>query len=127
MKRVITSSIWGSRDAYSPADGWTLEDKELHKSIDWARRNYEEYEIADDNFIGTATLYSNDGPVRVRTEFVKYLRSNPIYAPYYRPKDKKPFEGYSGYVGPMYDGRRRNGYAIHDRFESQEMYDILSR
>ena len=56
-------------------------------------------------------------------QFTKHLRSNPIYPPYYAP-DEQPFENA---VGPMFDGYRVNGYDVHDRYETQEIYDLLSR
>lgn len=98
------------------------EDLELWKSIDWKARDYEEYPIPEDNFVGKIYLYGN-GNKTENVEFCKYLSSNPIYPPYYGPVDKRV----RGYVGPMYDGRTYNGYDIHDRYETQEVYDMLSR
>lgn len=126
MKRVV-SSIWGNSIDYDPKDGWTDEDIALHQSIDWSARNWEDYPIPDDTFLGTATLYCDGGPVQICTKFIKYLRANPIYPPYYAPADRKPFSGYRGYVGPMYDGTTYHGYNVHDRFESQDIYDMMSR
>lgn len=97
------------------------EDLELWKSIDWQARDYEEYPIPEDNFVGKIYLYGN-GNKTENVEFCKYLRSNPIYPPYYGPVDE-----ISGYAGPMYDGHKYNGYDIHDRYESWELYDMLSR
>ena len=54
--------------------------------------------------------------------FHKFLRSNPIFPPYYAAVD---FED-SDLVGPMYDGRTHKTYGVHDRYETQEMYDRLS-
>lgn len=98
------------------------EDLELWKSIDWKARNYEEYPVEDDNFVGKITIYGEGRPRTETMEFCKYLRSNPIYPPYYGP-----VEDVRGYVGPMYDGNKYNGYDVHDRFETQATYDMLSR
>ena len=112
---------------YDVDNGWTDEDIELHKSIDWEGRNWEEYPVEDDSFEGYAILYGYaNSPVYEEVKFIKYIRSNPIYPPYYAPVDKRPFKRYTGYVGPMYDGHQHKTYKVHDRFESQEVYDILS-
>ena len=98
------------------------EDLELWKSIDWKARNYEDYPVLDDNFVGKIYLYGN-GNKTENVEFCKYIRSNPIYPPVYYPVDRR----IRGYVGPMYDGHKYNGYDIHDRYETQSVYDMLSR
>lgn len=124
MYKYIKSS---ELTAYDPKNGWTDEDIELHKSIDWKSLDYNEYEVKDDTFVGDAKLYAGGTPITVETTFVKVIRPNPIYSPYYRPIDEKPFDVDFPYVGPMYDGYHYNGYDVHDRYESQEQYDILSR
>lgn len=125
MKRYIKSN-YGDYQDYDPKDGWTEEDIELHKSIDWKARNWMEYPVEGDSFVGEVVLYGYDDPVYEDVEFIKYIRPNPIYPPYYAPVDKRPFKDYSGYVGPMYDGNHHGTYDIHDRFESQAVYDMLS-
>lgn len=103
-------------------DGWDPEDIELHKSIDWGARNYKEYDTGKSI---EAAAFAYGGPEKQRkfVEFHKFLRPNPIYSPYYRPVEK-PFEGV---VGPMYDGNKApDGYDIHNRYETQELYNILS-
>lgn len=110
---------------YDPEDGWTEEDIELHKSIDWKARNYEEYD-AGDSVTMEVVLYGLDEPEYAKVEMHKFLRSNPIYPPYYRPVMEKPFGMDIAYVGPMYDGNDYNNYQVHDRYETQETYDMLS-
>lgn len=128
MKRYIKSSQYTD---YNPADGWTEEDIELHKSIDWAARNFEDYPVDNDSYMGNVYLYTVDGRgITKNVEMVKYLRSNPIYPPYYAPRNKRPFEeGFycKSYVGPSYDGVTHKGYQVYDRFEDYELYDYLSR
>lgn len=128
MKRYIKSAMWYGKtsNGYDVADGWTEEDIKLHKSIDWRSRNWEDYPVPEDSFISKAVCYMDDGRYENRVKFVKYLRSNPIFPPYYRP-ETNPFPELKGVVGPMYDGNKHDGYGVHDRYESQDMYDMLSR
>ena len=110
---------------YAPQDGWTEEDIELHKSIDWPSRNYFDYPVESDSFEGQAILYSTefaDGKKYVPATFIKYIRSNPLFPPYYAPKDMDK----TGFVGPMYDGNNHGSYQIHDRYETEEIYRALS-
>ena len=125
MKKHVRASIWGNYSDYDRNDGWTEEDIKLHKSIDWKARNYEEYPVKDDSFTSEVVLYGYDEPQYKKVKFIKYLRANPIYPPYYAPENRKPFD-VRGYVGPMYDGNTHGNYKIHDRYETQEMYDILT-
>lgn len=110
---------------YAPQDGWTEEDIELHKSIDWPSRNYFDYPVESDSFEGQAILYSTEfdgGKKYVPATFIKYIRSNPLFPPYYAPKDMDK----TGFVGPMYDGNNHGSYQIHDRYETEEIYRALS-
>lgn len=104
-------------------DGWKPEDVQIHKDTDWGKRNYEELVVPEDNFEGEAVLYTLDGKYVEPVKFVKHIRPNPIYPPYYAPEEN-PFE--VSHVGFMYDGTSHNGYDVHDRAESQEVYDMLS-
>lgn len=107
---------------YNPELGWTEEDIALHKSIDWKERDYRDYEVAEDSFKGKVYAYGKDIDDEKLYTFHKFLRSNPIFPPYYAAVD---FED-SDLVGPMYDGRTHKTYGVHDRYETQEMYDRLS-
>jgi len=122
---TITKGGWyGSRYTdYNKEDGWTDEDIAKHKEIDWKERNYSDYPIPEDSFTSEAVAYTDNGTKRAKVKFIKYIRSNPIFPPYYAP-EKKPF---TGVVGPMYDGNKHGSYGIHDRYESQDIYDALSR
>lgn len=107
---------------YDP-DNWTQEDIDLHKSIDWKARDFEKYPVEEDSFKTTATLYYEGGYEESEpVEFIKYLRANPIYPPYYAPKED-PFSRSN--VGFMYDGRKKGKYEVHDITETQEVYDTL--
>lgn len=113
-------SIW---EDYKQYDGWDEDDIKLHKSIDWSQRNSQEYD-AGDAFKGKATHYTVNGPVTKEVEFHKFIRPNPIFPPYYRPVDE--FGQFDDSVGFMYDGHNRGKYGIHDRSETQSVYDMLS-
>ena len=113
-------------------EGWNPEDKEIWESIDWKARNYEEYPVDGDMIFRDVYLYTFDGTFSIRTHFQKFIRPNPIYPPYYRPvRDdalrKLLYPDYQDMVGPMYDGHDYNGTMVMDRYETQEMYDALSR
>lgn len=126
MKRYIRSS------RYTEFNDWAQEDIDLWHQIDWRSRNYEEYPVKDDSFKSYLILYGiGTNAIYVPCMFQKYLRSNPIYPPYYGPVDADSvLQDYrkKGYqiVGPMYDGRSHGKYHVHDRFETQELYDALS-
>lgn len=127
MKRYIVASS----STHRFEGNWSDEDKDLWESIDWKARDYEEYPVEDDTFVGNIIYYTDRGPVKNNgVTFVKVLRANPIYGPYYRPDDldmyQHPVDEKTYYLGPMYDGHTHNGYPIHDRFESQNIYDALS-
>ena len=109
---------------------WSERDKELWEKTDWKARDYKELPVEEDTFLGSGYFYSNSG-IKARTmEFIKYIRPNPIFPPYYGPiytSEVLEYMKNGGYVYPMYDGRQEGNYDIHDRFETQELYDILSR
>lgn len=113
-----------SQSDYNLKDGWTDNDIKLHQSINWKDRNYMDFPVDEDSFTGTAVLYGTGNDRLKNVEMIKYLRANPLYPPYYAPK-KSPFKQYSNVVGPMYDGRKHNSYQVHDRYETQELYDTL--
>ena len=122
---AIEEAMWGwSKNYidYDPKEGWTDEDIELHKSIDWKGRNFKEYEVADDAFTGKVHVYGRDKEDDNDYIFHKFLRPNPIYPPYYKAVN---FDK-SGLLGPMYDGNHHGTYKVHDRYETQAVYDMLS-
>lgn len=105
--------------------GFSREDIDLHESIDWKSRDYKDYPVPGDTFRSQVHVYGLDNnPYAFKNfTFQKFLRANPIFPPYYKPID---FDD-SGLVGPMFDGREYDGYDIHDRYETSELYDMLSR
>lgn len=113
-----------SRSNYNTEDGWTEEDINLHKSIDWKSRNYMDFPVTTDSFVGEAILYGEGKDKLKNVKMIKYLVANPLYPPYYAPKEN-PFKEYDNVVGPIYDGRKRGSYQIHNRYETQELYDTL--
>ncbi len=109
---------------------WTDREKSLWNQTDWAKRNYEEFPVEDDTIEGFGYFYSIDGMVKKPLTFIKYIRPNPIFPPYYGPvynSELLEFMKDGGYCYPMYDGRTYGHYDIHDRFESSELSDMLSR
>ncbi len=120
---TMRHSWYGSRYTdYNKEDGWTDEDIAKHKEIDWQERNYHDYPIPEDSFTGEAIAHTDNGTKRARVKFIKYIRSNPIFPPYYAPENN-PF---TDVVGPMYNGNKHGSYGIHDMYESQDIYDTQS-
>lgn len=120
-KLKLNESIFGD---YKEFDGWNQEDIDLWKSTDWAARNYQDLPVETDTFNGVAHAYGLDNNKDTETTFIKYLRANPVFGPYYAPKEN-PYMDYS-VLGPMYDGEDQGPYGIHNRYETQELYDRLS-
>lgn len=109
---------------------WSERDKELWRSINWKERNYTDFPVEDEEPIkATGHFYSSNGEETKTIEFVKYIRSNTIFPPYYGPimnSELREFMHENNYVGPMYDGREIDNYDVHDRFETQDLYNKLS-
>jgi len=105
--------------------GWQPEDIQLHQKINWKARNYEAYPVSDTEYEGWVYYYGEHikGYYKTLEPFVKYINANPIYPPYYAPVDNTSGKEYTS---AMYDGRERDGYKIHDRRESWELYRLLS-
>ena len=105
-------------------DEWEPEDIELHKNTDWAGRNYMELPVPEDNFEHEVVAYGLPGGTqRKKVKFIKYIRPNEIFPPYYAPE----VDAFDGTVGVMYDGAGKRGkYDIHNRYETQDVYDALS-
>lgn len=122
-------------------ENWDNDLIELHKSIDWKARDYDDYPVDCSKLTRLVYLYGlrTDGHADYApAHFQLYLRANPIYPPYYKPIDsEKPLAyicscyGYSrdeiAIVGPMSDSRICGGYYIHDVYETQELYDAEMR
>lgn len=109
---------------------WSDRDKSIWEGINWAERDYKDFPVEEDTFEGTGTFYSVNGTESKKITFVKYLRANPIYPPYYGPiytADLLDFMKKGHYCYPMYDGNTEGHYDIHDRFEDSNTADILSR
>lgn len=111
---------------YDKKDGWTDADIAMHKSIPeetWRAFGWKIIVFDDnDNFEGTVVIHRmGREPEYRKAMFVKELPANPIYSPKYVPI----IEGVNA-VGPMFNGTRRNGYMVMDRYEDQATYDLLS-
>ena len=108
---------------------WSEREKEIWQATDWKARNYEELPVEDDIINSIGYFYGLKNPVEKPLIFVKYIRSNPIYPPYYGPIYDSKLKEYmyeNSFVGPMYDGNNEGNYQIHDRFETSELYNQLS-
>lgn len=112
-------------EQYDMRQGWTPEDIEKHKNIDWKELNYSDYEDTSDQFEYEVVLYDfHNKPEKKTVLMSKYYRANSIFPPFYAPaNNEKPFKNA---VGPMFDGDTRGNYDIHNRYETQEVYDRLS-
>lgn len=120
MKRMINASR-----EYKRYEGWDPKDIQLHSETDWEARNYEDLPVPTDSFYYKVRCNYADGRKETKdVEFIKYICANPIFPPYWAPKQLHQFEGA---VGPMYDGRFRGYYDIHDRYEDYELYEMLTR
>ena len=103
--------------------GWKKEDIELHKKIDWEARDYKEYVVPGTEYEDSTHFYGDDGLEIVKEIYAKRLRPNPTFPPYYGPVDNTSTKKWTS---AMYDGRSKDGYNIHDRRESWEVYRALS-
>lgn len=111
-------------------DHWSNIERKIWKETDWKTRNYVELPIEDDTFEADAYFYGIDTKETKRITFVKYIRSNPIFPPYYGPiytAELLEFMKNGSYCYPSYDGRTEGQYDIHDRFDTDELTDMLSR
>ena len=118
LKKVTESS-------YGSYDGWSQEDIDLHKSIDWDANHYRPYD-AGDAFEDDVYYYgTNPEDTRVeKAEFHKFINANPIYPPYYAPVGQTKDD--EKYTWSMYDGRKHGNYDKHDRRETYDLYTKLS-
>ena len=104
-------------------NNWEEEDIKFWNHIDWHKNGYSDFARTDDTITAKVTKYSmHNDPETKEVTMCKYFRANPIYPPYYAAVEK-PFDNC---VGPMYDGHKAGKVAIHDRYETQEVYDLLS-
>lgn len=107
---------------FDPND-WEEEDIKFWNHIDWQKNGYSDFARTDDTITAKVTKYSmHNDPETKEVTMCKYFRANPIYPPYYAAVEK-PFDKC---VGPMYDGHKAGKVDIHDRYETQEVYDLLS-
>ena len=107
---------------FDPND-WEEEDIKFWNHIDWQKNGYSDFARTDDTITAKVTKYSmHNDPETKEVTMCKYFRANPIYPPYYAAVEK-PFDNC---VGPMYDGHKVGKVDIHDRYETQEVYDLLS-
>lgn len=110
-----------TEDDYDSSE-WEPEEIELHQSIDWAARNYDEYDTEKKI---TSTVYYYDMDSKDQKDDVEmhlFIRSNPIFPPYYKAVSNPFGKG----LGPMADGDFEGKYSIHNRYESTALYNILS-
>jgi hypothetical protein len=110
---------------------WSDKDKEIWMKTDWGARNFEELAVEDEEPINrTGYFYTMEGCVKRPIKFIKYIRPNPIFGPYYGPvydSELLEFMKNGSYCYPCYDGRMEGPYKLMDRFENNELADRLSR
>jgi len=90
---------------------WSDKDKEIWENTDWKARNYEDLPVEDtaDPIASTGYFYSQHGSFTKPIVFVKYIRANSIFPPYYRPvydTELKDFMKKGSFCYPCYDGRK---------------------
>lgn len=125
MKRYIRNSYsWKPKFEGT----WSEEEKKLWESIDWEARDYEEYPVESDTIQGEVKFVgTNYEPVPAK--FIKYIEPNPIFGPYYAPVEEgkiKQILDHDKILGPM-RGATHNGYPVMNRYETAEVYDMMSR
>lgn len=109
---------------------WSDRDKQIWQETDWRARDYDELPVEGETFEGFADVYGLPRDEKIRVTFQKHIRANPIYPPYYRPVYDSKLREYMkqhGLVTAMYNGNMEGQYDVHDRFETYELYDMLSR
>lgn len=111
---------------------WSEHDKEIWQKTDWQARDYEELPVyEDETFEALASFYGvGVKPIAKKITFVKYIRPNPIFPPYYGPVytvELLEFMKEGHYCYPCYNGNTWGRYDIHDRFDTGELADMLSR
>ena len=110
---------------------WSERDKQLWQQTDWKSRDWEELPVEDDTFDSVGYFYSlQKGCIQHPVTFIKYIRANTIFPPYYGPiytSELLKFMEEGNYYRATYDGHQAGNYDIHDRFETGELYDRLSR
>ena len=122
-KETQTGSLWGDYKEFDPEE-WEDEDIEFWHTIDWTKDKDGEFAKEDDKIVGEVVKYGEvPGGEKKTVEMVKFFRQNPIYPPYYGAVD----EPFTNCVGPMFDGHKKGKVDIHDRYETWELYDRLSR
>lgn len=110
---------------------WSDKDKETWKNVDWKNRDYKDFPVEDgDPIVLDGYFYTLDGHFTKPIKFVKYLRANPIFSPYYGPvydTELLSIMENGHFCYPSFDGRKEGPYNIHDRFDDSELADRLSR
>ena len=111
---------------------WSDKDKEIWENTDWKARDYKDLPVDDiaDPINGLGHFYTTNGSLTKPIIFIKYIRANPIFPPYYGPlydSELIEFMYNNNFCYPCYDGRKEGPYNIHDRFESSDVADALSR
>lgn len=117
------SKIKEASDFEFDYSGWDEEDIKLHKEIDWEARDYKEFIVPGTEYEGSTHFYSDHGLEIVKEKYAKILRPNPNFPPYYGPVDNTSTKEWTS---AMYDGRKKDGYDLHDRRESWDIYRALS-
>lgn len=104
---------------------WSERDKALWKSIDWKARNYEEFPVEDEAiFEETGYFYSKQGKITKKIKFIKYIRPNQLFDPYYGPiydAELLAFMKQGHYCYPCFDGRKVGPYKVMDRFDAEDI------
>ena len=93
---------------------WSDKEKDLWQKTDWKARNYEELPVEDDTFEAEGYFYGMNFKKTMKITFVKYIRPNPIFPPYYGPvytTELLEFMKNGSYCYPCFDGRTEGQYS----------------
>lgn len=109
---------------------WSELDKKIWLETDWKSRDYEDLEVEGTEINSNAFFYTENNAEIHNIQFIKCIRANSTFPPYYKPVYNKELldilENNKCMRHSMYDGRNYENYHIHDRFETQEIYNLLS-
>lgn len=104
-------------------DEWQADEIRIHQATDWKARNFKEVDTGKEmEFPICIHRYGKPTETRM-AKFHLFVRANPVFPPYWGVVEK---DLPNGVLGGMYDGDVVDCYHVHNRFEDQKVYDILS-
>ena len=115
------------------AERWSEEDKRIWKETDWdglCLSGKQEVVVENDTYVGFGYFYDGEKLEMIQMTFVKKIHFSralpPTYEPVYTPALKEYIKEHH-YVKPHHSNTEHNGYYVMNHFETQEIYDELSK